>query len=76
MAGLLEPILKEVVIGSAEVRKLFELSKGGNVAGCMISSGRLVRGKAGCCASKGLIYEGVIQQLRRFHDVSNIFIPK
>ena len=45
MAGLLDPILKEVVIGSAEVRKIFELSKGGNVAGCMVTSGRIVKGK-------------------------------
>src|SRR3989454_10383948 len=35
MAGLLEPDLKETVIGAAEVRKIFELSKGGNVAGCI-----------------------------------------
>src|SRR5207248_8685645 len=34
MAGLLEPDLKETVVGAAEVRKIFELSKGGNVAGC------------------------------------------
>jgi translation initiation factor IF-2 len=33
MAGLLEPVIKEIVTGSAEVRKIFELSKGGNVAG-------------------------------------------
>src|SRR5437867_6405535 len=38
MAGLLEPILKETVMGAAEVRKIFPLSKGGNVAGCVIAS--------------------------------------
>ena len=68
MAGLLEPAVKEVVIGSAEVRKLFELSKGGHVAGCMVSSGRVVRGKARVLRRKGLIYEGVVQSLRRFQD--------
>jgi translation initiation factor IF-2 len=71
MAGLLEPVIREVVIGSAEVRKIFELSKGGNVAGCMVSSGRLVRGKARVLRRKGLIYEGVIQTLRRFQDEVN-----
>src|SRR5579864_8727970 len=43
MAGLLEPILKEVIIGSAEVRKVFELSKGAPVAGCIVSSGRIAK---------------------------------
>ena len=71
MAGLLDPVLKEVVIGSAEVRKIFELSKGGNVAGCIVSAGRIVRGKARVMRRKGLIYEGVTQTLRRFQDDVN-----
>jgi translation initiation factor IF-2 len=71
MQGLLEPSIKEVVIGSAEVRKIFELSKGGNVAGCMVSSGRMVRGKARILRRKGLIYEGAVQTLRRFQDEVN-----
>jgi translation initiation factor IF-2 len=71
MAGLLEPVIKEVIIGSAEVRKLFELSKGGNVAGCMVTNGRVVRGKARILRRKGLIYEGVVQTLRRFQDEVN-----
>jgi len=71
MAGLLEPILKENVIGAAEVRKLFELSKGGNVAGCVISSGRIVKGKVRVMRRKNLVYEGVIQSLRRFQDEVN-----
>ena len=71
MAGLLEPAIKEIVIGTAEVRKLFELSKGGHVAGCMVSSGRVVRGKARVLRRKGLIYEGVVQTLRRFQDEVN-----
>ena len=68
MAGLLDPVIKEVTIGAAEVRKLFALSKGGNVAGCVVSMGRLVRGKARIMRRKNLIYEGVIQSLRRFQD--------
>jgi translation initiation factor IF-2 len=71
MAGLLEPDIKEVIIGSAEVRKIFELSKGGHVAGCMVSNGRIVRGKARVLRRKGLIYEGIIQTLRRFQDEVN-----
>src|SRR5438045_3209460 len=45
MAGLLDPLTKEVVIGSAEVRKIFALSKGADVAGCAVTTGRLVKGK-------------------------------
>jgi translation initiation factor IF-2 len=71
MAGLLDPILKDVVVGSAEVRKIFALSKGSPVAGCMVTSGRIVRGKARVMRRKGLIYEGVIQTLRRFQDEVN-----
>jgi translation initiation factor IF-2 len=71
MAGLLDPILKEVVVGAAEVKKVFELSKGGNVAGCVISSGRIVRGKVRIMRRKNLLYEGATQSLRRFQDEVN-----
>lgn len=68
MAGLLEPILKEVIIGSAEVRKIFELSKGAPVAGCIVSSGRIAKGKVRVRRRKEIIYEGLTQSLRRFQD--------
>jgi len=71
MAGLLEPDVKEVVVGSAEVRQIFELSKGIPVAGCMVSSGRIVRGKVRVRRKKDVIYEGVTQSLRRFQDEVN-----
>jgi translation initiation factor IF-2 len=71
MAGLLDPDLKEVVVGSAEVRQIFELSKGVPVAGCMVSSGRIVRGKVRVRRRKDLIYEGILQSLRRFQDEVN-----
>jgi translation initiation factor IF-2 len=68
MAGLLEPILKEVVIGSAEIRKVFELSKGAPVAGCIVNSGRIAKGKVRVRRRKEVIYEGLTQSLRRFQD--------
>ncbi|MDE3067547.1 MAG: translation initiation factor IF-2 [Verrucomicrobiota bacterium] len=68
MAGLLEPILRESVIGAAEVRQIFELSRGAPVAGCMVSSGRIVKGRARVRRRKELIYEGILQSLRRFQD--------
>jgi translation initiation factor IF-2 len=71
MAGLLDPDLKETIIGSAEVRQIFELSKGVPVAGCMIASGRITRGKVRVRRRKEIIYEGVTQSLRRFQDEVN-----
>ena len=68
MAGLLDPILREVVSGVAEIRKIFALSKGGNVAGCVVTMGRIVKGKVRVMRRKGLIYEGVTLSLRRFQD--------
>jgi translation initiation factor IF-2 len=71
MAGLLDPDLKDTVVGSAEVRQIFELSKGIPVAGCMVSSGRIVRGKVRVRRQREVIYEGVTQSLRRFQDEAN-----
>ncbi len=71
MAGLLEPVIRENIGGSAEVRKVFELSKGAPVAGCMVTSGRIVRGKVRVRRRKDVIYEGVTQSLRRFQDEVN-----
>lgn len=71
MAGLLDPLSKEVVVGQAEVRKVFELSKGGKVAGCYVSSGKLVRGKMRVRRRGHVIYEGVSLTLKRFQDEVN-----
>jgi len=71
MAGLLDPDLKDTVVGSAEVRQIFELSKGIPVAGCMVTTGRVVRGKVRVRRRKDIIYEGVTQSLRRFQDEAN-----
>jgi translation initiation factor IF-2 len=68
MAGLLDPLIKEVVIGMAEVRKVFALSKGLPVAGCIVSHGRIARGKVRVVRRKHVIYEGVTQSLRHFQD--------
>jgi translation initiation factor IF-2 len=71
MAGLLDPVSKETITGLAEVRQIFELSKGVPVAGCMIASGRIARGKVRVRRRKDVIYEGIIQSLRRFQDEVN-----
>ena len=71
MAGLLDPLSKEIVAGSAEVRQVFNLSKGVPVAGSMVTAGRIVRGKVRVRRRKDIIYEGVTQSLRRFQDEVN-----
>ncbi len=68
MAGLLDPELKEITIGSAEVRQIFDLSKGGRVAGCMVQNGRIVKGKARIVRRKEVIHDGILQTLRRYQD--------
>ena len=71
MAGLLDPLLKEINVGQAEVRKVFDLSKGGKVAGCYVASGKLLRGKMRVRRKTHIIYEGVSLTLKRFQDEVN-----
>ena len=68
MAGLLEPIEKTVATGTAEVRQLFPLSKGGNVAGCMVTDGVIKRGKVRVMRGEKELYTGPIHTLKRFKD--------
>jgi translation initiation factor IF-2 len=68
MAGLLDPELREAVIGHAEVRQVFDLTKG-MVAGCMVTDGRITRtARARVLRRKQPIYDGGISTLRRFKD--------
>ncbi|MGD9896743.1 MAG: translation initiation factor IF-2 [Candidatus Methylacidiphilaceae bacterium] len=68
MAGLLEPELRETVLGSALVKKVFELNKF-SVAGVLVQTGRIVRkGQARVLRGKQPIYDGSIQTLKRFQD--------
>jgi translation initiation factor IF-2 len=68
MAGLLEPELRETVIGHAQVKQVFELSKG-TVAGCVVSDGRIARSaRARVLRARQPIYDGGIATLRRFQD--------
>ena len=41
MKGMLEPVYEEVVIGQAEVRKTYKVSKIGTIAGCMVTEGKI-----------------------------------
>jgi translation initiation factor IF-2 len=71
MTGLLEPTLKEVHVGTAEVRQTFRVPKFGTVAGCMVTDGRLTRSgdmQARLLRDHVVIHEGKLASLRRFKD--------
>jgi translation initiation factor IF-2 len=68
MAGLLEPEFRETVLGHAEVKQIFELSKG-IVAGCLVTDGRIARnGRARVVRRRQPVYDGGVSTLRRFQD--------
>ncbi len=69
MEGLLKPIISEEIIGTAEVREVFRVSKVGNVAGCYLTSGKAVRGsKVHLIRDSVVIYDGKLGTLKRFKD--------
>jgi translation initiation factor IF-2 len=74
MEGLLEPELREVTSGRAEVIELFSISRLGTVAGCHVNSGRVLRNSpARIIRNNRIIHEGKIDSLRRFsQDVREI----
>jgi translation initiation factor IF-2 len=68
MAGLLEPEFRETALGHAEVKQVFELSKG-IVAGCLVTDGRIARAaRARVTRKRQPVYDGGISTLRRFQD--------
>jgi len=71
MAGLLEPTIKEVRLGSAQVRDTFKVPKVGVIAGCMVSDGRITRqgdAQARLLRDNVVIWEGKLGSLKRFKD--------
>ena len=68
MAGLLDPEHRETVIGHAEVKQVFQLSRG-IVAGCLVSDGRISRtARARVLRRRQPVYDGGLSTLRRFQD--------
>ena len=68
MAGLLDPEHRETVIGHAEVKQVFKLSRG-IVAGCLVTDGRIARtARARVVRRKQPVYDGGLSTLRRFQD--------
>jgi translation initiation factor IF-2 len=69
MSGLLKPEKKETVLGSAEVRRVFELTKAGTIAGCMVLAGTVSRSaRVRLIRNQDVIWEGKLASLKRFKD--------
>jgi len=69
MQGLLAPKLREVALGSAEVRAVFHVPKVGTVAGCYVRDGRFSKDAQVRLVRDGVVvYEGKVASLRRFKD--------
>ncbi len=69
MSGMLEPVYREVTIGTAEVRQLFRISRYGVVAGCRVVEGVVRRGAAIRVRRNGeVVHEGRLTSLRHIKD--------
>jgi len=70
MEGLLEPTLKERMLGRAEVRQVFTVSKAGVIAGAYVVDGTITRAAVGARVIRDnvVVYEGKLGSLRRFKD--------
>ncbi len=69
MKGMLAPKYQEVIIGHAEVRQVYKVSKVGTVCGCYVTDGKIQRGcKVRVLRDNVVIHEGDLASLRRFKD--------
>lgn len=69
LLSLLEPEVKEVELGKAEVRQVFTIGKTNKIAGCYVTEGKIVRSKDAVLYRNGEeIFRGAIDQLKRFKD--------
>ena len=69
LKGMLAPKYQEVYLGKCEVRQTFKITGVGNIAGCYVKEGKIVRGgKLRIYRDDVLIVEGNVQQLKRFKD--------
>jgi translation initiation factor IF-2 len=69
MLSLLQPEIKQVELGKAEIRQVFTVGKTTKIAGCYVTEGKIVRSKDAKLIRDGeVIFEGAIDQLKRFKD--------
>jgi len=69
MEGMLSPVFKEEITGTAEIREIFKVSKVGSIAGCMVTNGKIFRSSGIRLIREGVvIYTGELASLKRFKD--------
>ncbi|MDJ1257508.1 MAG: translation initiation factor IF-2 [Candidatus Midichloria sp.] len=69
VSGLLSPIIKEKLLGYAEIRQVFDLSKFGKVAGCIVTEGMVQRNASSRLLRDNIvIHEGKLKALKRFKE--------
>ena len=69
MEGMLSPEMKEEVSGNVEIREVYKISKVGNIAGCMVMSGKVFRDSKIRIIRDGIVvHDGVLSSLKRFKD--------
>jgi len=69
LIGMLAPKYREIILGRAEVREVFKVSKVGTIAGCYVQSGKLTRNaKVRILRDSAVIFESEVESLRRFKD--------
>jgi translation initiation factor IF-2 len=69
MSGLLAPILRETMLGTALILEIFNISKVGKIAGCRVTDGTVERGaNVRLIRDNVVIHEGKLSQLKRFKD--------
>jgi translation initiation factor IF-2 len=69
LKGMLDPEYREVVVGRAEVRQIFKVSKIGTIAGCYVTDGKIARNHDARVIRDGIvIYEGKFDSLKRYKD--------
>jgi translation initiation factor IF-2 len=69
LSGLLSPLVREEYLGQAQVRQVFNVTKVGKIAGCMVTTGQVKRGaKVRLLRDDVVIHEGTLKTLKRFKD--------
>lgn len=69
MEGMLSPELKEEILGTAEIREIFKVTKIGSIAGCMVTNGKITRNAGIRLIRDGVVvYTGELASLKRFKD--------
>ncbi len=69
MEGMLSPDMKEEITGTVEIREIYKISKVGNIAGCMVMTGKMFRNSLIRIIRDGIVvHTGTLEALKRFKD--------